>query len=118
MPSSTNTSERINLLHKVAKDLLKQGKSEEEIVRQLTSQGIEPSYARTIQANVYNDKSDRKNFWKLIAGGAFFIAGGIAINYYSYKIADNSHSTFFYLFWGIIVVGIVLIIKAFTIFRK
>ena len=102
----------------MAKDLLKQGMSEDQIIDCLTQQGIEPSYAQTILENVYNDQIDRKNFWKLLAGGVFFIVGGIAINYYSYKIAENSHSTFFYLFWGVIVSGALLIIKAFTIFRK
>jgi amino acid transporter len=113
-----DTSEKINSLHKRVKDLLKQGKSEDHIINQLTSHGIEPSYARMILNNVYNDRSDRKNFWKLLSGGVFFIAGGIAINYFSYKISGNFNSGYFYLFWGILVLGVILIIKAFTIFRK
>lgn len=118
MASPTDTSEKINTLHKMAKDLLQQGRPDDQIISQLTEEGIEPSYAQMILDNVYNDRSDRRNFWKLLIGGFFFIAGGIAINLFSYKIADNFNSGYFYLFWGIIVAGVLLVIKAFTIFRK
>ena len=118
MSSPADTSEKSNSLHKMAKNLLKQGKSNDQIITQLAEQGIEPTYAQMILDNVYRDISDRRNFWKLLFGGLFFIGGGIAINYYSYKIAENSHSNIFYLFWGVIVAGVLLIIKAFTLFRK
>jgi hypothetical protein len=117
MPSSFDSSDRVTLLHRKAKQLLKEGKSEAGIIRELSGEGIDAGYAETIINNVQNDIHDRKGFWKLIFSGLFFILGGLAINYFSYQIAVNANSLFFYLFWGIVVAGIVLIIRAFIIFR-
>ena len=114
----TDTSERVTFLHKKVKDLLKQGKSENHIIEELKKDGINLDYAHIIIENVYNDIHDRKNFWRLIFGGLFFIIGGLAINYFSYQIAANAGSFFFYLFWGIVVAGIVMILRAFIIFKN
>lgn len=111
-------SENVTILHKRVRDLLKQGKSESYIIDELRKSGIHSDYAELIIGNVQNDTHDRKSFWKLISGGLFFIAGGLAINYFSYQIAVNRGSFFFYLFWGIVVVGIAMIVKAFTIFKR
>lgn len=110
--------DNVALLHRKAKDLLRQGKSEGYIVDELKKDGISLDYAHQIISNVDSDIHDRKSFWKLIFGGLFFIAGGLAINYFSYQIAENTGSFFFYLFWGIVVVGIVMIIRAFIIFKN
>jgi len=115
---SDKTSETVTLLHKKVKYLLKEGKQEDYIIEELKKDGISLEYAHIIIANVYNDMYDRKSFWKLIFGGLFFIAGGLVINYFSYQVAANAGSFFYYLFWGIVVGGIVMIIRAFVIFKK
>jgi len=50
--------------------------------------------------------------------GVFFIAGGLYINYSSYNIAVNNNADFFYVFWGIVVAGIGMLVRAFFLFRK
>jgi hypothetical protein len=116
--SSSEGSENVALLHKKARGLLRQGKPESYILEELRKEGITMDYAQIIMANVYNDIHDRKSFWKLLFSGLFFIIGGLAINFFSYQIAVNTGSLFFYLFWGIVVSGIVMIAKAFIIFKK
>ena len=118
MPSVADPSEKIDFLHRKVKDLRKQGKKEEEILRELENEGIEDSYAQMILENVNSDIQDKRNFWKLIFGGVFFILGGLAVNIFSYRIAENFNASYFYLFWALPIAGILLIIKAFTIFRK
>mgnify|MGYP001799023639 CR=1 FL=1 len=114
----TETDIRIDSLHKKAKALLKQDMQEDEMVEKLKKEGIEASYARLIIENVKGDNRDRLDAWKLTMMGTFFVAGGIYINYFSYQIAVNANATFFYLFWGIIVVGLLMLIRAFFLFRK
>ncbi|MEO8405765.1 MAG: hypothetical protein ABI480_14255 [Chitinophagaceae bacterium] len=118
MGSSYNSSDKIVFLHEKVKQLLRQGKSEEEIVEELAKDKIDTGYATMIIDNVQNDIHDRKSFWRLIFSGLFFVLGGLAINYLSYKIAVTANSLFFYLFWGIVVAGVVMIIRAFIIFKK
>jgi hypothetical protein len=118
MSSVTDPSEQIDSLHKKVKDLHKQGKTDDEIIGELENEGVENTYAQMLLENVYNDIHDKRNFWKLIFGGAFFILGGLAINIFSYRIAENSNASYFFLFWGPPIAGLLLIIKAFTIFRK
>lgn len=116
--SSLDTKDKVDWLHKKAKDLLKQNKAEEEIILELRNDGITEDYAKIIIENIQNDLHDKRSFWKLIFSGIFFILSGLTINYLSYRIAANQNAIFFYLFWGIIVVGIGLLFKAFIIFRK
>lgn len=108
----------IKSLHKKAKELLKQDMEEDELINELTKEGIDSHYAQLIIENVKGDIRDRLDAWKLTLMGSFFIVGGIYINYFSYQIAVNANSGFFYLFWGIVVVGILMLIRAFFLFRK
>jgi hypothetical protein len=114
----TETDIRIKALHNKAKTLLKQGMNEDELIEELTKEGIDTGYALLIIENVKNDIRDRSDAWKLTLMGSFFIVGGIYINYFSYRIAVNANATFFYLFWGIVVVGILMLARAFFLFRK
>ena len=114
----TVTDTRIKTLHKKAKELLKQDMDEDEIINELIKEGIDSHYAALIIENVKTDIRDRTDAWKLTLMGTFFVVGGIYINNFSYQIAVNANSTFFYLFWGIAVTGILILYKAFTLFRK
>ena len=68
--------------------------------------------------NVRADNRNKIDAWKLVVMGISFIIGGIYINYFSYQIAVNANAAFFYLFWGIIVAGILMLIRAFSLFRR
>ncbi|MEP7319438.1 MAG: hypothetical protein ABI921_11880 [Panacibacter sp.] len=114
----TETDTRIKHLHKKAKELLKQNIEEVELINELIKEGIDRHYAGLIIENVKSDIRDRTDAWKLTLMGTFFVVGGIYINDFSYRIAVNANSAFFYLFWGILVTGILMLFRAFTLFRK
>ena len=114
----TEADIRIATLHKKAKALLKQNIDEDELIEELKKEGIDSGYAQLIIENVKGDIRDRADAWKLTLMGTFFIVGGMYINYFSYQIAVNANATFFYLFWGIVVVGILMLVRAFFLFRK
>jgi len=118
MEKPDKTSEQIELLHSRVKEYLNKNYSEEEIIEQLNKDGIEPHYTRLVFENIHDDRSDSKNFRNSIILGCFFIAGGLLINIFSYRIAVNSNSSFFYVFWGIVVFGITTIIRGFILYRK
>jgi uncharacterized membrane protein len=118
MDSNSGVKERVDHLHTLAKNLIKNKVAETQILKELLKEGINENYALTIIQNVKSDIDDKKEFWKLLFMGTFFVIGGLVINYYSYKIAENGNSFFFYLFWGIVVTGIVLIIRAFILFKN
>jgi hypothetical protein len=109
---------RIDNLHKKAKALLKQDMDEEEIIHELVKGEIDTGYANLIIENVKGDNRDRADAWKLTFMGASFIIGGIYINYFSYMISVNANASFFFLFWGIVVVGMLMLTRAFFLFRK
>lgn len=114
----TEADIQIKNLHAKAKSLLKQDMDEDAIIEDLKKEGIDSHYAQLIIENVKGDIRDRADAWKLTMMGSFFIVGGIYINYFSYRIAVNANSTFFYLFWGIVVVGILMLVRTFFLFRK
>jgi hypothetical protein len=111
-------SEEIEKLHQTVKLLLQKGHTDDDIVQQLQKEGIDADYAQTIINNVVSDAEDKRDFRKLFLMGLFTLIGGLLINYFSYTIASATGALFFYLFWGIVVAGIVMLIKAFIIFRR
>lgn len=118
MENQNSIKKKVELLHATAKKLIKSNLSENQVIQNLLGYGIDTNYAHIILENVKLDIEERKEFIKLIAKGAFLIIAGFAINYFSYKIAEHSNSIFFYLFWGIIITGVLLIIRAFILFTK
>lgn len=113
-----SADQKIKALHQKAKALLKRDMTEEEVVQQLQQEGIEAGYARLIIDNVLSDERDRRDAWKLVFMGVFFVLGGLYINYSSYSIAVNNNAGFFYLFWGIVVAGILFLVRAYLLFRR
>jgi hypothetical protein len=111
-------SKEIEVLHKMAGKYLQEGLCENEITEILKKQGLEDFYAKKIIENVLLDKQRKRSFWLLLFGGILVIAVGFGLNYYSYKMASTSNTSFFHLFWGIMVVGLIMIIRAFILFKK
>ncbi|HWR33303.1 MAG TPA: hypothetical protein VN451_07255 [Chitinophagaceae bacterium] len=118
MKGSNEISKQVEGLHLKVKQLLKEGYSHDEIIKQLTGVGIEPYYIETIIGNLENEKTGKKNFRNSVFAGLFYIIAGLILNFLSYRLSVNSNSFFFYLFWGIIVVGVVTIIRGFILYRK
>jgi hypothetical protein len=117
MASSDSTSE-IKKLHTQVKNLLEQNYSKEVIIKQLQEQGVAPYYIESIIENVKNEKTDSKSFRNCLIMGIFYIVAGLLVNIFSYRIAENTNSSFFYLFWGIVVFGIVTIIRGFILYKR
>lgn len=111
-------SEAVNELHQTVKEFLQKGMPEESIIKELGKKGIDAFYAQTIIDNVLSDKEDKKNFWKLLIMGIFTLVAALLINYFSYAIAFNSGAHYYYLFWGLVVAGVLMITRAFILFRK
>lgn len=106
-----STSE-IRQLHFQVKKWLDENCPDEEIVNRLQKQGVEPYYARTVIDNIHEEKQNGKSFRNAMIMGSFYIIGGLLVNYYSYQLASTSNSTTFFLFWGIVVWGIITVSEA------
>ncbi|MFM6926708.1 MAG: hypothetical protein ACKOU7_14465 [Ferruginibacter sp.] len=114
----TEADLHIEKLHTKAKALLKQDLEEDELIEELKKEGIDTHYAQLVIENVKGDIRDRADARKLTFMGTFFIVGGIYINYFSYLISVNANANTFLLLWGIVVVGILMLVRAFFLFRK
>ncbi len=112
------SSEKIEQLHLEVRKRLKDKQSTEQIINALTSQGIEPYYIETIIQNVEEENADKKSFRNSMIMGIVYIIGGLATNYFSWKFASESGNLFFYVFWGIVVLGIVTIVRGFILYRR
>ena len=113
-----NTSQKIDLLHQQARKLVNANETESFIISELCKHGITETYATTIIDNVLNDNRDRKDFWKLLIMGCFFIIAGLAISYISYTAASQRNLGSYFIFWGLVVTGIIMIFRAFTLYKK
>jgi hypothetical protein len=113
-----NTSQKITALHLHAKKLVDANETESFIISELCKHGITETYATTIIDNVLNDNRDRKDFWKLLIMGCFFILTGLVITYISYTAANQSSFGSYFVFWGLVVTGIIMIFRAFTLYKK
>ena len=118
MSPQDQTSKEIAALHSKVKDLLKQEYTDDQIIGELKKDGIEEHYTRLIIDNVHNDKSDKISFRNSLIMGTFYIGAGLLLNILSYTIAVQRNSTYFYLFWGIVALGIVTIVRGFILHKK
>ena len=113
-----NIDNKIQLLHNSVKAFIEAGKTDAEITGWLNKEGIDDHYAATIIENVRNDFHDKKEFWKHILMGSFMTIGGLLSSYMSYKFAEQAGSGMYIIIWGIVVTGIVTIIRGVILFRK
>jgi hypothetical protein len=118
MNTEKDIDDELHILHGKVRQLLQQNASNQQVVDALQKDGVDESYTRLLIHNVMQDRRDRKDFWKLLFMGLFTIAAGIGINYLSYQAAMHTGVLFFYVFWGIIVAGAIMIARAFILFRK
>jgi hypothetical protein len=118
MEPEKDITRKIQVLHAKANALLKQDYADEQIVAELCQSGISADYARTILENVYSDISLRKEFRNVLITGVMITVMGLAINIYSYLFAERMNAGSFLLLWGIVVAGIIMIIKAIGIYRR
>jgi len=105
---------RIDYLHKKVHALLLNKLSEDAIIIELEKDGIDANYASLIIQNVEADIADKKSFRNSIIMGSFYIIAGMLINYMSYSAPSN----IYIIFWGIVVFGIVTIIRGFILYKK
>ena len=117
MRKKDETSQQVKLLHLKVKKLLQSNYSEDEIIEELKKDGIETHYAQIVIENVRDDKDDVKSFRNSLIMGGFYIGGGLLLNFFSYNFATAANSVFFYFFWGIIVLGLVTIIRGFILYK-
>ena len=113
-----NIDNRVKHLHTKARSLLTKKKNDEEIITELTKEGIDSNYAVIVLENVKNDIYDKKEFWKHLIMGSIIVIAGLAINYLSYNHAEETGSGYFLALWGVVVIGIIIIMRGIIIFRK
>lgn len=118
MEKEEDISHKIKLLHGRAIELLKQDYTEEQVVAELCKSNISPDYARTILENIYGDQRLRKEAMGLLITGAVVTLGSLAFNIMSYQFSERMGSGSFLLAWGIVVAGIIMIIRAINMFRR
>ncbi len=102
-------------LHELAAGLLKEKVADEIILGSLKSRGVDSYYAEIILQNVKTDVEDRKQFWKHILIGTFVFLTGLTLTLGTYYLAEPDR--IFYIFPGLMLVGIASIIRGFILFR-
>lgn len=116
--SEKDAAKEVERLHLEVQTLLANKYSEDEIVSKFKEEGQLPYYIQTIIENIKGDIADKASFRNSIIMGLVYFVGGLVINILSYTIAGNTNSLFFYLFWGIIVLGITTIVRGFILYKK
>ena len=116
--SGKDAAKEVKRLHSEVQALLANMYSEDEIISKFKEEGLEPYYIQTIIENINDDIADKVSFRNSIIMGLVYLVGGLLINVLSYTIAGNINSLFFYLFWGIIVLGITTIVRGFILYKK
>ncbi|MBC7874552.1 MAG: hypothetical protein H7Y01_11175 [Ferruginibacter sp.] len=111
-------ADKIKLLHAEAAALFHQKHADEEIVSYIISKGYERHYAETVLDNVKEDTADKKSFWKTLFYGIGFLLAGLFVTSASRYFALSAGAMFYVFFWGLVVAGTSIIVRAFIIFRK
>jgi vacuolar-type H+-ATPase subunit I/STV1 len=68
--------------------------------------------------NVRAEKDERKEFYKHIGYGLALAFAGLLMCYMSYTQATRTEFSFTDIFTGLIVAGIIVMIRGFILFRK
>ena len=103
MLKETNT---ITMLHAEATRLLKEKKTDDEIVAYLVSTGCEKHYAETVLDNTKEDAADKISFRKTFLYGLGFLIAGVLVSFSSFYFARSMGAMFYLFYWGLIVAGI------------
>ena len=105
-------------LHLQVKNLLKMNYTNEAIAEELKKHGTEPYYIETIIRNIENEKADKKSFRNSMVMGSAYLFGGFLINVFSYRFSENAQSSSFFAFWGIVVLGIITILRGVILYKS
>lgn len=108
----------IQQLHEQVKSLLIQNNDDATIISELSKKGVEPGYAELLIENVRVDIHNRKEFWKHIIIGSLIIASGVLVNFLSYWTAVDNGSPSFVIIVGVVVFGVIVLIRGMILFRK
>lgn len=108
----------IDQLHHDAAILLRQHKTDEEIIQALVKQGTDRHYAAIILNNLRNDHLNKKKFRNTLLAGLGILIMGLLLNVASYRFSLKGGMLFFYVFLGVVVTGISIIARAFILYRK
>ncbi|BAV09676.1 hypothetical protein SAMN05421788_1011113 [Filimonas lacunae] len=111
-------SRTIEAIHESVRTYLKQGLTNEQIIEKLKEENLEPYYIETVIDNIYKEYEDKKNLKNAILTGSILVIVGLVINMLSYRLSENMNSSAFLLFWGIVVTGIVTIIRGMILYRS
>lgn len=111
-------SKRIDELHSLAKRLILKNYDDDHVANELTNSGVDRYYAEMIVGNVKQDIEDRRSFMSSMIMGGFYIVAGLLINIFSYDISSSSRSTIFFIFWGVVVFGLITIIRGVILYKK
>lgn len=110
--------DHIKLLHTEVAALVKEKKNETEILEYVISKGYEQYYAEMVLNNVKEEAADKKNFWKTFFYGFGFLISGILVSLASWYFSVSGGAMVYIFYWGLIVVGISIIARAFIIFKR
>ena len=105
-------------LHRLAKDLLDKDPEENELIASLMNEGITESYAKQIIDNGLTDIRNKKDFYKMLIMGVVTVAGALLLNYMSYETALHYSAGGMIVFWGLVVAGIIMLIRAGGMHRR
>lgn len=109
----------IKALHTLAEQLLNEGLEDQEVAGELSKRGnISIEYATQIVENVHEDYYKKRELRKHLVLGSVITVGGLATNYFSYQYAVSVGSGSFLLVWGVVVTGIVVLVRGWILFRK
>jgi len=103
-------------LHQMAAEMLKKKQPDEVIISLLKQKGLQDYYAEMILGNVKTDMEDRKQFWRHVLSGSFVFLAGLTLTIGTYWMAGPEQT--YYIFSGIMLVGITSILRGFILFRK
>lgn len=111
-------AQSIEILHNKVRAFLNQGLTNEQIIDKMIDENLQPYYIETIIENIQNEKIKRKGLINSLVTGGFIVIAGLSINLLSYIFSENTNSSSFLIFWGIVVAGIVAIIRGLILYRS
>lgn len=118
MTNRNPASQSIEEIHTKVRTFLSQGLTNEQIIEKMSNENLQAYYIEMVIENIHNEKINRKSLINSIITGSFIVVSGLAINILSYKFSQNTNSSSSFIFWGVVVVGIVTIIRGLILYRN
>lgn len=103
-------------LHRIAADMLKAKISEQTIIANFYRKGLDAYYVEMILEHVKTDIENRKQFRIHVLSGGFVLLAGLALTIGTHMRAGSERN--YYVFAGIMVIGIMSITRGIILFRK